>query len=280
MSRKSFRLLLNLCLCGVLCFTFTLEAAPQAELWEEWLPSPSATEEYTERPSWALWQAFLERYVSTDSSGLNRVDYAAVTEDDKLALNRLQDSLVNVDPRGWSDSEQQAFWINSYNLSVVSLVLQHYPVSSIKDIRLSFKSLFNGGPWEDKLIKVAGIKLSLNDIEHRILRPIWKDQRFHFALNCASVGCPNLANDIYRAQTLNEQLNLAEKTFLQSLRGFERTDNAYQVSSIFNWYWRDFSDKKTNLWEYFQKQGLIDEPVEGFQYQYDWSLNEAMPETR
>jgi len=275
MKPKPFRFLLNLCLAGVLCFAITLEAAPKAELWEEWLPNSSTTKEQSEKPSWELWQLFLERYVSADSTGLNRVDYAAVTAEDKLVLERLQNSLANIDPRGWSDNEQQAFWINSYNLSVVSLVLQHYPVASIKDIRLSFKSLFNGGPWEDKLVKVAGIKLSLNDIEHRILRPIWKDQRFHFALNCASVGCPNLSNDIYRAKTLNEQLNLAEKTFLQSPRGFLRTDNGYQVSSIFNWYWQDFSDKKANLWEYFQEQGLIEGPVKTFQYQYDWNLNEV-----
>jgi Protein of unknown function, DUF547 len=91
----------------------------------------------------------------------------------------------------YHQQEQQAFWINLYNARTVSAVLAHYPVASLRDIRLS--GLFSTGPWHAKLVTIEGEKVSLDDIEHRIVRPLWKDNRLHDALNCASLGCPNLA---------------------------------------------------------------------------------------
>lgn len=249
-------------------------AAPKAELWPFWQPQKS-TESTQDKPSLEAWQAFLNAYVASDSDGVNRVAYGQVSQEDKEALQQHLDSLAEVDPRNWPEVEQQTFWINTYNMAVVNLVLNHYPLESIKDIRLSFKSLFNAGPWEDKILRVAGKKLSLNDIEHRILRPIWKDARFHFALNCASIGCPNLSGQVYRAETLNAQLAQAESEFLQSPRAFEALDGAYRLSSIFDWYWQDFAPEKKQLWRYFQEQGLLDQEVKRFSYDYDWRLNDG-----
>ncbi|GAA6153731.1 DUF547 domain-containing protein [Pseudoteredinibacter isoporae] len=247
-------------------------AAPKAELWPFW--QPQEIKQTSDKPlSVADWQAFLDTYVSPDAQGVNRVAYGDVSKEDKQTLQRHLNALAELDPREWSEAEQQAFWINTYNIAVVNLVLDHYPLDSIKDIRLSFKSLFNAGPWEDKILVVAGKKLSLNDIEHRILRPIWKDARFHFALNCASIGCPNLAKEVYRAESLDEQLERAKREFLSSSRAFSVSGESYRLSSIFNWYWQDFAPEKKQLWRYFQGQGLIEKPVESFSYDYDWDLN-------
>ncbi|MBB6523734.1 DUF547 domain-containing protein [Pseudoteredinibacter isoporae] len=248
-------------------------AAPKAELWPFWQPKAVVDTAHAQ-PSMDAWQAFLNTYVSPDADGVNRVAYGEVTQDDKDRLRKQLDALAGLDPREWPELEQQAFWINTYNMAVVNLVLNHYPLESIKDIRLSFKSLFNAGPWEDKVLVVAGEKLSLNDIEHRILRPIWNDARFHFALNCASIGCPNLSAEVYRADTLDAQLEQAQSEFLQSSRAFAESGDGYRVSSIFNWYWQDFAPEKKQLWRYFQKQGLIDREVERFRYDYDWRLND------
>ena len=92
---------------------------------------------------------------------------------------------------GYAPDEQRAFWINLYHALTVRVILSHYPVSGIREIDIS-PGLFARGPWDRKLIPVEGVELTLNDIEHRILRPIWRDPRVHYALNCASLGCPDL----------------------------------------------------------------------------------------
>ncbi len=268
-------------LLALIYFSLTataLQAAPKAELWPVWQPVTRA--ERSELPDFKIWQSFLDRYVKPYEDGLNRVDYARVTAADKQQLKNLLAGLANTDPRGWGPATQKTFWINTYNLAVVSLVLDHYPLESIRDIRLSFKSLFNGGPWEDKYLTVAGEALSLNDIEHRILRPIWPDRRLHFALNCASVGCPNLATQIYKTETLDQQLDAAEQDFLKNNRAvfWQPRENTLQLSSIFDWYQVDFARNENQLLSYLQQQGVLStevlqNPDLKISYDYNWNLN-------
>ena len=256
----------------------SVQAAPKAELWPFWQQASDTTP--TPVPNFQIWQRFLNTYVQDYADGLNRVNYASVTAADKQQLQTLLKQISTIDPRGWSPAEQKTFWINTYNLTVVSLVLDHYPLDSIRDIRLSFKSLLNGGPWEDKYLTIAGQELSLNDIEHRILRPIWPDRRLHFALNCASVGCPNLATDIYKPETLEQQLDAAEKDFLNNNRAvlWQPGSKTLLLSSIFDWYQVDFADNETQLLNYLQRQGAINSeilntPKLKVSYDYDWNLN-------
>ena len=255
-----------------------VQAAPKAELWPYW--QPAATAERSPIPDFSPWENFLSKYVRSYADGLNRVDYASVTPADKAQLKALLKQLSSTDPRGWGPATQKTFWINTYNLAVVSLVLNHYPLDSIRDIRLSFSSLFNGGPWEDKTLSVAGQELSLNDIEHRILRPIWPDRRLHFALNCASVGCPNLATEIYRVETLEQQLDAAEQDFLRNNRAvfWQPRSNTLQLSSIFDWYQVDFASNENQLLDYLQQQGAISPEIRStpdlkISYDYNWNLN-------
>ena len=269
--------LLTLIITAVL-LSNSAQAAPKAELWPFWLPNHQAA--ISAYPQFQIWQNFLDKYLQKSSDGINKVAYAAVTEADQRTLKNLLQQISNTDPRRWPDNKQKAFWINTYNLTVVSLVLDYYPVESIKDIRPSFSSLFNAGPWEDKYIKVIGQELSLNDIEHRILRPVWPDHRLHFALNCASIGCPNLATDIYQPDTLETQLNAAEDDFLQHNRAvfWQAESGALQLSSIFDWYQQDFAGNETQLLEYLRREAalspaVINHPKLKIRYAYDWNLN-------
>lgn len=103
----------------------------------------------------------------------------------KQQLKRYIQQMASLDPRDYKKQEQFAYWVNLYNALTVQLVLDNYPTSSIKKLG---KGFFSFGPWDDDIIRVAGKKLTLNDIEHRILRPIWRDKRIHYVVNCASLG--------------------------------------------------------------------------------------------
>ena len=111
------------------------------------------------------------------------------------------------------------------------MILAHYPVASVHDIRLS--GLFTIGPWQAKLLTIEGEKVSLDDIEHRILRPIWKDNRPHYALNCASLGCPNLAPVSYTSANLEQLLEQGARAYINHPRGVFCQDGTCAFSSIY-----------------------------------------------
>ena len=116
------------------------------------------------------------------------------------------------------------YWINLYNAFTVHLILEHYPQDSIVDIRYGF---FDFGPWDEKLLQIEDEEVSLNDIEHRILRPIWKDPRLHYALNCASLGCPNLQPESFYPGNVESLLNSRARDYINHPRGlrFENEDD-------------------------------------------------------
>ena len=165
------------------------QAGPKAELWARWQKHDQANRKTIDHYA---WEGFLRRYVvAPHPSGINRVRYEAVTADDLKSLKSYLQEMQSVAISIYSRAEQKAYWINLYNAVTVDLVVTRFPVKSIRDINIS-PGLLARGPWGAKLVSVEGERLSLHDIEHRILRPIWKDNRVHYALNCASLGCPNL----------------------------------------------------------------------------------------
>ncbi len=131
--------------------------------------------------------------------------------------NYLQ-SLQGISISGYNRKEQQAYWINLYNALTVDLIISRFPVASIRDINIS-PGLLARGPWGAKLFTVEGEKLSLDDIEHRILRPIWKDERIHYGVNCASLGCPNLQPAAYTGENTEALLDKGAKEFINHARG-------------------------------------------------------------
>ncbi|MCY4189276.1 MAG: DUF547 domain-containing protein, partial [Bryobacterales bacterium] len=171
---------------------------PQAEFNSAW---DRSDESNVERIDHGPWQHVLDTYVAPDSSGVNLVDYAALSGNpsDEAALSGYLEYLQGIDPRDYSRAEQMAYWINLYNALTVSVVLDAYPVESIKNIHEGIVPLT--GPWGDVHANVAGQDLTLDNIEHDILRPVWQDRRIHYAVNCAAYGCPQLAKTAFTAET-------------------------------------------------------------------------------
>ncbi|GAA6160808.1 DUF547 domain-containing protein [Ruegeria sp. HU-ET01832] len=225
------------------------------------------------------WTAFLNRYVAPDAQGVNRVAYGQVSADDRLRLDGYIEDLQAVDPAALTRDQQLAYWINMYNAVTVDVILENHPVASIRDIKDGPLSI---GPWNRPLVTVAGQSLTLNEIEHRIIRPEFNEPRIHYALNCAAVGCPNLMDRAWQAETLERDFAAAERAYINDPRGIRFTDNGGLIlSKIFIWFREDFGPNEQAILAYIQtaadpdlKARLQDVPRVRA-YQYDWALNDA-----
>ena len=184
--------------------------------------------------------------------------------------------LQAVGPSTLNRSEQFAFWINLYNAETVRTVLSGYPVRSMLLVR---PGLFSIGPWRRKTLCVDGVRLSLDDIENRILRPGFADPRVHYALNCASTGCPSLRATAWRALNLDEELDEAARATINHSRAVRTKNGRLVLSRIFKWYRKDFG--KTDEAVLAHIAGYANPPLaaalrDGRKiggYAYDWSLN-------
>lgn len=252
-------------------------AAPESDRWAIW-DARSTNDALTFDHS--IWQQWLDDYLVEGADGVNRVRYGAVGEKGKAALAEYLKAAAAVDPRAFSADVQMAYWVNLYNALTVSVVLDNPGKRSILKMGGGWLPT---GPWDDEVITIAGVALTLNDIEHRILRPIWQDHRIHFVVNCASFSCPNLSSVALTEDNLEAQLASAELSYINDLRGVSRMNGRLQLSSIFEWYREDFADSETELLAYLAShhselsQWLDDEPklAERLRYDYDWSLNSA-----
>ena len=154
---------------------------------------------------------------------------------------------------GLSRVEQFAYWVNLYNAATVKVVVDRYPVANILDISTS-PGLFSRGPWGKKFINVEDESLSLDDIEHRILGPIWRDPRIHYAVNCASVGCPNLQKTAFAPKNSERLPILGAKEYVNSKRGLQvGRDGRLNVSSMYHWYKADFGDSDEGVVEHMKQ---------------------------
>ena len=177
-----------------------------------------------------------------------------------------------------SPAAQRAWWYNLYNAATVDLVLADYPVDSIKEVK---GGLFNTGPWDEDVLTVNGVALSLNDVEHGILRPIYGDNRVHYAVNCASIGCPNLKATPWIGATLEADLDAAAREYVNHPRGADANGAVLYVSKIYDWYEEDFGGSTSGVINHLKKyarQDLSDDlmgisDIEGSRY--DWDLNAA-----
>lgn len=252
-------------------------AAPQPDLWPRWQAhDPTSTLQIDH----SAWSRFLDQYlIAYHPSGINRVRYAAVSATDKRSLQEYLDQMQASPVGELNRAEQKAYWINLYNALTVKVILDHYPVKSIRDIDIS-PGWFNDGPWDARLLTIEGEKLSLNDIEHRILRPIWQDNRVHYAVNCASIGCPNLQAEPFAASLLEQQLDQAARDYINHPRGVQIDAGKATVSSIYDWFQIDFGDTREGVRSHLIQyaEPLLAERLKDYQgsfaHAYDWSLNE------
>jgi hypothetical protein len=247
---------------------------PDSELWGIW---NVADESSTATIDHGDWQQVLDAYlVTAGTDGINRFDYANITDGDRARLKGYIEQLAAIDPRTYPRTEQRAYWINLYNALTVDVVLQYYPVKSIRDIE---RGLLGSGPWKKQLVEVAGQPLTLNDIEHRILRPIWRDPRTHYAVNCASLGCPNLAARAYTAADIDSLLDEAARAYINHPRGVAFENGRLTLSSIYNWFDVDFGESDVAVLEHLAKYAAPDLAgrLAGYdgriKYDYDWRLN-------
>jgi hypothetical protein len=227
------------------------------------------------------WAAFLARYVDTASAdGVNRVRYAAVTPADRRALKNHLAAQQKVRASALPPKVRMAYWINLYNARTVAAVLDAYPVKSILDINLSGPRI--KGPWKAKLLTVEGRELSLDEIENAVLRPGFKDARIHFALNCASLGCPELLPVPFTAANVDQLLEGAARAFVNSPHGAAFEGGVLKLSSIFEWYRMDFGKTEKEALAYLSRYARPDlaerlRKHEGkVEYRYDWTLNAAL----
>lgn len=222
-------------------------------------------------PSHQQWDKLLKKYVN--ASG--KVDYARFQKAKGELEPYLKTLSDNPPQKSWSENEEKAYWINAYNAFTVSLILQHYPVKSIKDIGDKIKIPFVNTPWDIKFIQIGGKKYDLNNIEHGILRKKYNDPRIHFALVCASLSCPKLRSEAYTATQLDAQLEDAGKTFLNDpFKNKVNADKA-EVSKYFSWYKGDFT-KKGTLVDFINRYSTvkINSGTKISFLDYNWSLNE------
>lgn len=265
-------------LLGCLTITNLTYAAPKADLWSKW---QAHDEKSSQKIDHSPWQSFLDTYLKTDHpSGVNRVDYKAVSKADKLQLESYLNQLATLKISDFNRQQQKAFWINFYNALTVKVILDHYPVKSILDIDIS-PGIFSNGPWDAKLTEIEGSKVSLNDMEHRILRPIWKDNRIHYVVNCASIGCPNLSPQAFKGENNEQLLDKAARDYINHPRGVNWIDkDDVEASSIFDWYAVDFGDDEEKVVQHWLRYAEPDlkmklQAFEGdIDYDYDWNLNQ------
>jgi hypothetical protein len=267
----------------------TSSAAPAAQLWEKWAANEPSSRTTVDQQA---WQAFLRRYLVEEPDGVNRVRYGEVTAGDKLALGRHIEAMSRVGVLSLNREEQFAYWINLYNALTVNLVLEHYPVASIRDISLGVRafvtSLITGGsgPWGAELIEIGGEPIGLDDIEHRILRPLMRDNRIHYAVNCASIGCPNLSPVPFTAKNLPELLDRGARLFVNHPRGVRPEGDGLTVSSIYQWYKVDFGGNWEGVLAHLHRYATpaTVRILAGFNTiandTYDWRLNDAALYTR
>lgn len=235
--RMSARTLLVLVALGLLtsCARWVSACAPKARLIEgEIRQQLRATPENGSGESidHSTYAELLAEHVDERAG---RVDYSGL-QSDRESLTSYLDRLAAIDLAAISDDAQMALLINAYNACTLELILRHYPdLDSIKDI---------DDPWGQPLCTVGGHDLTLDEIEHRILRPLYRDPRIHFAVNCASIGCPPLAETPYTSRDLEAQLDRAAERTLQSARYVRVDDGKLHLNPIMNWYRSDFLSER------------------------------------
>lgn len=230
------------------------------------------------------WQKFLNVYLK---DGL--VNYSAI-QDDPAVLGNVVSQLENLKQEEydrWSQKEKKAFWINAYNIEAIQLILDHYPLKrslSLQALRYPANSIQQiPDVWNQKALTILGKNVSLNEIENEILRKELVDPRIHFAIVCASLGCPVLRDESYVSDRLDSQLNDAVTKFMQDHKKFnyDAHNNTVYLSPIFKWFKKDFEKAGgviAFVKKYIPSDIKLSDDARMQWLDYDWTLNEQKPE--
>lgn len=223
---------------------------------------PMAQQVHFSKDSHQVWDELLMKYV--DSEG--NVNYLGFKNNSATLDSYLEQLAYNVPANSASREEKLVYYINLYNAATVKLILENYPLASIKDIVK---------PWDTKWVKTGEKTISLGHIEHKILRKLG-EPRIHFAINCASYSCPKLSNRAYTLNNLEQQLQDASSDFINDPKRNRISEQNAEISEIFKWFKSDFT-KEGSLRDYINQysEAKIAEGTKLKFMNYDWSLNEA-----
>ncbi len=215
------------------------------------------------------WHTLLQKNV-TDSGSVN---YSGFQKNNILFEKYLNDLTLQPPGNNWSDKEKIVYWINAYNAFTVKLVLDHYPIKSIKDIGDGLPMI--NSPWDLKFFKIGEIQFDLNTIEHEILRKQFNEPRIHFAINCASISCPKLRNEAFVVEQLENQLEDQARQFINNPNKNLIKEEKMLLSKIFNWFASDFKKEKSVI-AFIQAYTdiTLSENIDIEYLDYDWNLNE------
>ena len=238
------------------------------------LPAPALAEDLHDR-----WDELLARYLNDHPDGVARFDYEALraSDADAAALNGYIAVLESARPSAMGEDEAFAYWANLYNAVTVRLIVEEAPERSIREIRPRPWSI---GPWSVDRVTVEGDALSLDDIEHDIMRPRYQAALVHYAVNCASIGCPDLKATAWRGDGLAEQLDAAARAYVNHPRGVTVTERGVVVSRIYRWFREDFGASEggviAHLLQYAEPElaAAIEADPNIAGYAYDWTLNQ------
>lgn len=244
------------------------------------------------------WQQLLSNHVTSEGT----VDYRAIVEQpDELNTVYSQVAQLSPDshPELFSSEEQRfSYWLNAYNIAVLRAVVEHYPIESVLAVKpfSPFSLIDKGGFFVGQKFIFGSKTTNLYDLEKKLIRKRFPDPRLHFALNCASKGCPQLPREAFQAAKLEEQLERETRKFMNSERAYQidHEKSQVRVSSIFDWYQKDFVDflakegePEGTVLDYMERY-LDEDHLQEFRearqqgyaqefLEYDWSLNDSHP---
>lgn len=220
----------------------------------------------------SVFDRLLKKYVSEKG----QVNYKGFKKDEKEFNAYLEMLSKNAPTDKWSKNDQMAYWINAYNAYTIRLILDHYPVESIKDIGSKIKIPFVTTPWAKKFIKIGNETMSLDNIEHSILRKKYDDPRIHFTLVCASISCPRLRNEAYMANKLDAQMDDQGSDFLNNPAKNSIAKDKASLSKYFDWYKGDWNENGKSVEEWVNKYSKtkINKDTKISFLDYNWNLNE------
>ena len=223
------------------------------------------------------WDELLGTYVVPGEDGVNRFDYGALKANaaDAAKLDAYLERFADFDVETLDENEQFAAYSNIYNALTVQYIVGKYPTKSIR-------SGYIVGPWKRVFTTINGEEVSLDYIEHEILRVEWDDPRVHYAVNCAAYSCPNLQTDAWFGDTLDEDLDTAARAYVNDPRGVTiRRNGTLQVSTIYKWFREDFGGSNDgvidHLLEYAEPElaTQIQAKRRITKHEYDWDLNDV-----
>jgi len=212
--------------------------------------------------NYSIWEMMLKMYIDVKGN----VNYKKFKENEEMLDDFLEVLAETKIDKSWTEKDKIAFWINVYNAYTIKLILNNYPVESIKDIRK---------PWDRKFFIIDGEYLSLGAVEHEILRKKFTEPRIHFAINCASKSCPRIVQIPYTGKNLEKLLERQTKEYINNAAVNDVNKKSYELSKLFSWFSKDFKKAEGSVINFINKYSLVpisNQTNKGFK-NYDWALN-------